>query len=166
MTMGHRVAVLKDGLLQQCDTPRALYDKPANAFVAGFMGSPAMNLKTVPLTSEGAKLDGIVVPLERRALDKAAGEGLTEVTFGIRPESLALVSSSEPGMDMTVELVEELGADALMHGSVRIGDVPERFVVRVDGRTPPTLGQTVKVAVRDAGEVHLFHPESGYRLTD
>ncbi|TQM81554.1 carbohydrate ABC transporter ATP-binding protein (CUT1 family) [Saccharothrix saharensis] len=166
MTMGHRVAVLKDGLLQQCDTPRALYDKPANAFVAGFMGSPAMNLKTVPLTSEGAKLDGIVVPLDRRALDRAAGEGLSEVTFGVRPESLALVSSSEQGMDMTVELVEELGADALMHGSVRIGGVPERFVVRVDGRTPPTLGQTVKVAVRDAGEVHLFHPESGHRLSD
>jgi multiple sugar transport system ATP-binding protein len=166
MTMGHRVAVLKDGLLQQCDTPRALYDKPANAFVAGFMGSPAMNLKTVPLTSEGAKLDGIVVPLERRMMDKAAGEGLSEVTFGIRPESLDIVSSSEQGMEMTVELVEELGADALMHGSVRIGNVPERFVVRVDGRTPPTLGQTVKVAVRDAGEVHLFHPESGHRLTD
>ncbi|MBY8850401.1 ATP-binding cassette domain-containing protein, partial [Saccharothrix sp. MB29] len=166
MTMGHRVAVLKDGLLQQCDTPRALYDKPANAFVAGFMGSPAMNLKTVPLTSEGAKLDGVVVPLERTYLDRAAAEGLSEVTFGIRPESLALVSSAEQGMDMTVELVEELGADALMHGSVRIGDVPERFVVRVDGRTPPTLGQTVKVAVRDASEVHLFHPESGARLTD
>src|SRR4051795_43712 len=72
MTMGHRVAVLKDGLLQQCDTPRALYDRPANAFVAGFIGSPAMNLKTVPLTSEGAKLDGIVVPLSRASLDAAA----------------------------------------------------------------------------------------------
>ncbi|MCE6999522.1 sn-glycerol-3-phosphate ABC transporter ATP-binding protein UgpC [Saccharothrix sp. S26] len=166
MTMGHRVAVLKDGLLQQCDTPRALYDKPANAFVAGFMGSPAMNLKTVPLTSEGAKLDGLVVPLERRMMDKVAAEGLSTVTFGIRPESLALVSSSEQGMDMTVELVEELGADALMHGSIRIGDTPERFVVRVDGRTPPTLGQTVKIAVRDASEIHLFHPESGNRLTD
>ena len=56
MTMGHRVAVLKDGLLQQCDTPRTLYDKPANVFVAGFMGSPAMNLLTVPLVAEGAKL--------------------------------------------------------------------------------------------------------------
>src|SRR5437764_157613 len=70
MTMGHRVAVLKDGLLQQCDTPRALYDRPANAFVAGFIGSPAMNLKTVPLSSEGAQLDGVQVPLTRAALDK------------------------------------------------------------------------------------------------
>ncbi|ACU34320.1 sn-glycerol-3-phosphate ABC transporter ATP-binding protein UgpC [Actinosynnema pretiosum subsp. pretiosum] len=166
MTMGHRVAVLKDGLLQQCDTPRALYDKPANAFVAGFMGSPAMNLKTVPLTAEGAKLDGLLVPLERTKLDAASGKGLSEVVFGVRPESLALVGDGEPGMEMAVELVEELGADALLHGAVRIGDSSERFVVRVDGRTPPALGQTVKVGVRDASEVHLFHPETGLRLTD
>ncbi|WP_439662812.1 ABC transporter ATP-binding protein [Lentzea sp. HUAS TT2] len=162
MTMGHRVAVLKDGLLQQCDTPRALYDRPANAFVAGFIGSPAMNLKTVPITSEGAKLDGIIVPLTRSALDAAGG--LDEVTFGIRPEALGIVPSSEEGMDMTVELVEELGADALVHGAVKIGDASQRFVVRVDGRTPPTLGQHVKVAVRDTTEIHLFHPESGERL--
>ncbi|MDX8051350.1 sn-glycerol-3-phosphate ABC transporter ATP-binding protein UgpC [Lentzea sp. BCCO 10_0798] len=162
MTMGHRVAVLKDGLLQQCDTPRALYDRPANAFVAGFIGSPAMNLKTVPITSEGAKLDGIIVPLSRDAL--AAASGLDEVTFGIRPEALGIVPSTDEGMDMTVELVEELGADALVHGAVKIGDASQRFVVRVDGRTPPTLGQHVKVAVRDTTEIHLFHPESGERL--
>ncbi|SMD22795.1 ABC transporter ATP-binding protein [Lentzea albidocapillata] len=162
MTMGHRVAVLKDGLLQQCDTPRALYDRPANAFVAGFIGSPAMNLKTVPISAEGAKLDGIIVPLTRSALDAAGG--LDEVTFGIRPEALGIVPSGEEGMDMTVELVEELGADALVHGAVKIGDASQRFVVRVDGRTPPTLGQHVKVAVRDTTEIHLFHPESGERL--
>jgi len=162
MTMGHRVAVLKDGLLQQCDTPRALYDRPANAFVAGFIGSPAMNLKTVPISSEGAKLDGIIVPLSRAALDAAGG--LDEVTFGIRPEALGIVPSGDEGMEMTVELVEELGADALVHGAVKIGDSSQRFVVRVDGRTPPTLGQHVKVAVRDHSEIHLFHPESGERL--
>ncbi|ANZ36741.1 sugar ABC transporter ATP-binding protein [Lentzea guizhouensis] len=162
MTMGHRVAVLKDGLLQQCDTPRALYDRPANAFVAGFIGSPAMNLKTVPISSEGAKLDGVIVPLSRAALDAAGG--LDEVTFGIRPEALGIVPSTEEGMEMTVELVEELGADALVHGAVKIGDSAQRFVVRVDGRTPPTLGQHVKVAVRDHTEIHLFHPETGDRL--
>jgi multiple sugar transport system ATP-binding protein len=162
MTMGHRVAVLKDGLLQQCDTPRALYDRPANAFVAGFIGSPAMNLKTVPISAEGAKLDGVIVPLTRDAL--AAAGGLDEVTFGIRPEALGIVPSTEQGMDMTVELVEELGADALVHGAVKIGDASQRFVVRVDGRTPPTLGQHVKVAVRDTTEIHLFHPETGERL--
>jgi len=164
MTMGHRVALLKDGVLQQCDTPRALYDRPANAFVAGFIGSPAMNLKTVPLTSEGAQLDGLVVPLPRAVLDAAAARGLKEVTFGVRPESLHLVGADEEGVEMTVELVEELGADAYVYGSVRIGDRSERFIVRVDGRTPPTFGQKVKVAVRDLEEIHLFDPESGNRL--
>src|SRR4030088_1562154 len=91
MTMGDRVAVLKDGLLQQCASPRELYDRPDNAFVAGFIGSPAMNLKTVPLTTEGAQLDGLTVPLPRAALAKASAEGLSEVTFGVRPESLHLV---------------------------------------------------------------------------
>jgi multiple sugar transport system ATP-binding protein len=164
MTMGHRVAVLKDGVLQQCDTPRALYDKPANAFVAGFIGSPAMNLKTVPLGSGGAELDGVEVPLPRAAMDMAAAKDLSEVTFGIRPESLRIAGSDESGMAMTVELVEETGADALVHGAVRIAGEAERFVLRVDGRTPPQLGQQVKIAIRDADEVHLFHPETGERL--
>ncbi|WP_086821489.1 ABC transporter ATP-binding protein [Allokutzneria sp. NRRL B-24872] len=165
MTMGHRVAVLKDGLLQQCDTPRALYETPANAFVAAFIGSPGMNLKTVPLTAAGAQLDGLEVPLPRTTLDKVGAEGLKEVTFGVRPESLGLVGADEAGMELTVELVEELGADAYVYGSVRIGDHPERFIVRVDGRTPPALGQTVRVGLRDNTEIHLFNPESGARIS-
>ncbi|RJQ82640.1 sn-glycerol-3-phosphate ABC transporter ATP-binding protein UgpC [Pseudonocardiaceae bacterium YIM PH 21723] len=164
MTMGHRVAVLKDGLLQQCDSPRTLYDRPANAFVAAFIGSPGMNLKTVPLVAEGAQLDGLTVPLSREALGAASDHQLKEVTFGIRPESLHLVSSDQPGVDLVVELVEELGADAYVYGTVRIGGSAQRFIVRVDGRTPPAMGQTVKVGVRDAGEVHLFHPETGERI--
>ena len=72
MTMGHRVAVLKDGILQQCDTPRTLYDKPDNVFVAGFMGSPAMNLLTVPLTADGAKLG----EADRAAAPRGAGRGI------------------------------------------------------------------------------------------
>jgi multiple sugar transport system ATP-binding protein len=164
MTMGHRVAVLRDGLLQQCDTPRALYDKPANAFVAGFIGSPAMNLKTLPLSAEGAELDGVHVPLTRSALAAASAQGLNEIVFGVRPESLRLADSSEGGFELIVELVEELGADAYVHGAVKIGDSNERFVVRVDGRTPPAIGQQVKIAVRDVEEIHLFHPETGLRL--
>jgi multiple sugar transport system ATP-binding protein len=164
MTMGHRVAVLKDGVLQQVDTPRALYDKPANAFVAGFIGSPAMNLKTLPLNSDGAELDGVRVPLTRSAMATASAQGLAEIIFGVRPEALRLADGDSDGFAMTVELVEELGADAYVHGAVRIGDANERFVVRVDGRTPPAIGQQVKVAVRDITEIHLFHPETGLRL--
>ena len=97
MTMGHRVAVLKDGILQQCDTPRTLYDKPNNIFVAGFMGSPAMNLLTVPLTSEGATLGQANVPLPHELLSEASSLGLKEVTFGVRPENLTLGTDGLPG---------------------------------------------------------------------
>ncbi|QUH01836.1 sn-glycerol-3-phosphate ABC transporter ATP-binding protein UgpC [Saccharopolyspora erythraea] len=164
MTMGHRVAVLKDGLLQQCASPRELYENPANAFVAGFIGSPAMNLKTVPLSGDGAVLDGTTIPLPREAV---AGAGdLEEITFGVRPEALSLTSSDDDGgLAMTVELVEELGADALVHGSIDVNGSQERFVVRADGRTPPELGQKVTVALRDRSEIHLFHPETGARLS-
>jgi multiple sugar transport system ATP-binding protein len=159
MTMGHRVALLADGVLQQVDTPRAIYDRPANAFVAGFIGSPAMNLKEVPVGSDGARLGEMTVPLPRGAVD-----GLSEVTFGVRPEALHLVGPSEQGCELAVELVEELGADAFLHGSTRIGESRQRLVVRVDGRTPPAIGTTVRVALRDSGEVHLFHPQTGERL--
>ncbi|MEC3979474.1 ABC transporter ATP-binding protein [Amycolatopsis sp. H20-H5] len=158
MTMGDRVAVLKDGVLQQCDTPRELYDRPVNAFVAGFIGSPAMNLATAPLVDGGVKLGGVTVPLARSVVD--AARGLSEVTFGVRPESLRLVGESEEGFDLAVELVEELGADAYLHG--RVGT--DRFVVRVDGRTPPRMGSTVRVALRGESEVHAFHPETTLRL--
>ncbi|MDA3630624.1 TOBE domain-containing protein [Saccharopolyspora sp. WRP15-2] len=85
------------------------------------------------------------------------------MTFGVRPEALSLVSSEDDGLAMTVELVEELGADALIHGAIDIGGSQERFVVRADGRTPPALGQQVKVSLRDHSEIHLFHPETGTR---
>src|SRR6185369_14512063 len=65
MTMGHRVAVMLDGVLQQVDTPRNLYDRPSNVFVAGFMGSPAMNIKTVPLTEQGGRFGDVILPLSR-----------------------------------------------------------------------------------------------------
>jgi multiple sugar transport system ATP-binding protein len=166
MTMGHRVAVLKDGLLQQCDTPRALYDRPANAFVAGFIGSPSMNLKTVPLQSGGAQLDGLTVPLPRTAMAAAERDNLSTVTLGLRPESLHLAGAGEDSTKLTVELVEELGADAYVHGTVHIDNRPERMIVRADGRRPPQLGETIHIALSDGDEVHLFHPETGARLTD
>ena len=116
MTMGHRVAVLKDGLLQQVDTPRTLYDKPANVFVAGFIGSPAMNIKTVKLGDNGANLGGLAVPLSREAV-AAAGEGADgKVTVGFRPEDVQLVGQGDGGLSMTVDLVEELGSDAYVYG--------------------------------------------------
>jgi multiple sugar transport system ATP-binding protein len=163
MTMGHRVAVLKDGLLQQCDTPRALYDKPANAFVAGFIGSPAMNLKTAPLVEAGARLGDLLVPLPRPVLDDAARSNLTEVTLGVRPEAFR-VSPDGDGLALHVDLVEELGADAYVYGTAELAGGDEQMVVRVsDNRAVPQMGETIKVTVLPE-QTHVFNPADGNRL--
>ena len=163
MTMGHRVAVLKDGVLQQVNTPRHLYDKPGNAFVAGFIGSPAMNLKTVPVTDGQAELGPLKIPLPRD--EAAAAAGLREVTLGVRPEAFTVVTDGKPGLPLRVDLAEELGADAYVYGTTPIGDREEQMVVRVDGRYVPHLGDTLHLGV-DPAQVHSFHPETGERLGD
>src|SRR5260370_27925527 len=88
MTMGHRVAVLAGGLLQQVDTPRHLYDNPVNQFVAGFIGSPAMNLQTVPLAEGGARIAGTTLPLPPAVRTPASPADPKELLLGIRPEHL------------------------------------------------------------------------------
>src|SRR5438874_11634584 len=88
MTMGNRVAVLREGRLQQCATPRELYDNPVNQFVAGFIGSPAMNLRTVPLADGAARLANTLFPLPPAVRTAAKEAGLSEIVLGIRPEHL------------------------------------------------------------------------------
>jgi multiple sugar transport system ATP-binding protein len=159
MTMGHRVAVLRDGVLQQVDTPRELYERPANAFVAGFIGSPSMNLSTAALDEGGARIGGTFVPLQQAVLGECSAAGLSSVTLGIRPESLSL--SPDEGLAVDVRLVEVLGADAFVHGTIAGSETG--VVVRCDGRAHPSIGQTVKAAV-DHSEVHAFHPDTGERI--
>ena len=185
MTMGHRVAVLSGGHLQQCASPRELYDNPVNQFVAGFIGSPSMNLLTAPLTEGGATLAGAVIPLSPGIRAAAARDKLTELVIGIRPEHLHLaenagsgpgsgaggpVAASAPpaGVVLTGEvlLVEELGADALLH--VRLaGDAPVAgrggVVARTEGRKSPAPGQRVSFLVQP-DDVFAFHPVTGARL--
>jgi len=163
MTMGHRVAVLKDGLLQQVDTPRELFDRPQNVFVAGFIGSPAMNIKTVPLTENGAQLGPSVVPLTREQIEAAQAGGCKRVTIGFRPEALDLCTD-QSGLPMRVELVEELGSDAYVYGNSNVDGDETRIVVRTDGRNPPQMGETVYLATR-TGHEHAFHADTGLRLT-
>ncbi|MDF8265526.1 ABC transporter ATP-binding protein [Luteipulveratus flavus] len=160
MTMGDRVAVLKDGILQQCDTPRRMYDHPDNVFVAGFIGSPAMNLLDVPVADGGVKLGSVVHPVERGALS-GAGQ---RVTLGVRPEDLALNTDGQ-GIPVEVDVVEELGADAYVYGHTTVDDDQLQMIARVDGRTPPEKGSTVYFTPKE-GHVHLFDPESGARLGD
>jgi multiple sugar transport system ATP-binding protein len=160
MTMGDRVAVLKDGFLQQVDTPRNLYDNPANAFVAGFIGSPAMNLLNAPVSGGQAKLGALSI-----AVPASAG---ATITVGIRPEGF---TPSSTGFDVLVEVVEELGADAFVYGtpvdsSVKFANVTEegaQVIVRWDPKNPPKPGQTITVAANPAA-VHLFNSTTGERI--
>jgi multiple sugar transport system ATP-binding protein len=160
MTMGHRVAVLREGQLQQCATPRQLYDNPVNQFVAGFIGSPAMNLLTVPLTDDGAQLGGTTIPLPAAARAAARQAGLSELVLGIRPEHLHLADGSGE-LRGEVLLVEELGADALLH--VRLAGGGDPVVARTEGRKSPAQGQGVTFHVQ-LDDVFAFHPVTGARL--
>ncbi len=159
MTMGHRVAVLAPGgVLQQCDTPRELYDRPKNVFVGGFIGSPAMNLIDTTLTSEGVKFGDTVIPLTREQLSEASSMGISNVVLGVRPENLLL---SDHGMPITVSVVEELGAESFVHGNNAAG---ERFIIRAEARTHPSVGGVIHASVTDAQHIHVFDKASGDRL--
>ena len=169
MTMGDRVAVLKDGVLQQVDTPRAMYDRPANVFVAGFIGSPAMNLAEVPIVEGGVRLGDVFLPLPRQTLAAAGGD--REVVLGFRPESLQ-VSGTGEGFTARVDVVEELGSDAYLYatlvderlaGNLHSGD-SRQIVARVDARRPPMKGEQVRLTIR-TGEEHVFSAGTGARLS-
>ncbi len=161
MTMGERVAVLKDGILQQVDTPRNLYDHPENAFVAGFIGSPAMNLLTAPVSGGKAKLGKLEI-----SVPSSVGSA---VTVGIRPEGFTPSSS---GFDIQIEVVEELGADAFVYGKpvdsslkfAQAGDEGAQVIIRWDPKHPPKPGSTVTVSAIPAA-IHLFDAVSGLRIS-
>ena len=161
MTMGDRVAVLKDGILQQVDTPRNLYERPKNVFVAGFIGSPAMNLLELPVADGGVLFGGIVYPVPGNVLEAAAGN---TVTLGVRPEDLVLSAIGE-GLEVEVDVVEELGADAYIYGHTTLDGKDHDMVVRVDGRRPPMKGDHVFVRP-EQGHVHLFDTTNGLRLSE
>ncbi|TCO60909.1 ABC transporter ATP-binding protein [Actinocrispum wychmicini] len=172
MTMGDRVAVLRDGLLQQCDTPVGLFAKPRNVFVAGFIGSPAMNLIPVRVQDTGVPLGGATIPLT--PAQRSALTGPT-VVVGIRPEGWDLVDGAD-GLTVTVEAVEELGSDQYLYGSseaklVAVGEsadhqeAPHPIVIRTPGMADHQRGQQLGVRPRP-GAVHLFDKETGDRLPD
>src|SRR5690606_20328481 len=119
LTMGDRIAVLKDGLLQQVGTPRDMYDTPANVFVAGFIGSPAMNIGTFPVADGAANFGKAHVNLPRDVIANIKPEDQGQITLGFRPESLDIVSAgTQDSFPVVVEIVEELGSDAVVYGSL------------------------------------------------
>jgi multiple sugar transport system ATP-binding protein len=147
MTLGHRVAVLHEGKLQQCDAPRVLYDRPANTFVAGFIGSPGMNLFTLPVGNGSVEVGGVHIPVPA---------GRSSVVLGVRPESLDLASD---GLAAQVEIVEEIGYDAFVFCQSDVG----RLVARTETKRAPERGARVTLRPR-AEEAHLFDAEAGTRL--
>ena len=160
LTMGDRIAVLKDGVLQQVGTPRDLYEAPANSFVAGFIGSPAMNLFDADVVEGGVQFGTASVKVDRKTLSGATG---TRVTVGIRPEDLT-VSSTGKGLQTTVELVEELGADGYLYGSTEVNGQKIEMVVRVDGRDHPVAGDKIALLPIEH-HMHVFDTATGVRLT-
>jgi multiple sugar transport system ATP-binding protein len=166
MTMGDRVAVLKDGVLQQCAAPGALYDRPVNVFVAGFIGSPAMNILTGQVVDGGVRLGSAVLPVPRDQLARAsAGSG--RVTVGFRPESIELGGPGD-GVPVTVTVVEQLGSDAYLYTKLAGEDTedplnPSDVVIRSEPRLAAEAGRTVWLRVREEC-LHVFDPSTGLRI--
>jgi multiple sugar transport system ATP-binding protein len=156
MTMGDRVAVLRDGVLQQCAVPRELYRSPANMFVAGFIGSPAMNLVTLPVVDHSVALGDWSIPVPREIAGTTA-----ELVIGIRPEHLIVGGT---GVEMQIDVVEELGADAYLYGRIAVPDntFGESIVARADGQDPPPRGSRVRLHPQP-GHLHFFGVD-GHRL--
>jgi len=165
MTMGDRVAVIKDGVLQQVDVPRALYDAPINAFVAGFIGSPAMNLLDGVIVDRGVLIGQSTVALPR-SFHQAVGAG--PVVVGLRPEAFEL-SNDGAGLPAVVKLVEELGAEAFIYAQLDQPAAPTLtvtpdLVVRVDPSVVVKAGDRIILRVKDDSML-LFNADSGARIT-
>ena len=177
LTMGDRIAVLNNGMLQQVGTPQEMYEHPANEFVAGFIGSPAMNLGKFKVEGNVAKLGTAEVPLSQATLDAMVPEDEGKITIGFRPEGLEVVSEdTENTIPIEVEFVEELGSDAYIYGHLAGADSGhglgsgtegkgEQLIVRVPPRTAPKPGGVIHTRIK-AGQQHNFSASTGDRLPE
>ena len=177
LTMGDRIAVLAGGLLQQVGTPQEMYERPANEFVAGFIGSPAMNLGTFTVDGEWAKIGPARVRLSAATRDALVPEDGGMIKIGFRPEGLDVVDASvEDTIPVEVDFVEELGSDAYVYGHL-VGDekgeglgsgaegTSKQLIVRVPPRTAPGRGGVLYVRIRE-GQQHNFSASTGVRLPE
>jgi multiple sugar transport system ATP-binding protein len=161
MTMSDRIVIMKDGLIEQIGAPLDVYDRPANLFVATFIGSPAMNLLPGTLLREDGRTFARIGETRLavgREVDAASG---TAIVCGIRPEHADLVSArdSATGLPLTVDLIEPTGAESHLYGRL----AGQAAVIAVHGRARHAPGDTAFVTPQP-GELHLFHADSGRRL--
>ncbi|MFT0849111.1 sn-glycerol-3-phosphate ABC transporter ATP-binding protein UgpC [Actinomycetaceae bacterium L2_0104] len=174
LTMGDRIAVLKDGVLQQVGTPNEMYQTPANAFVAGFIGSPAMNLGKWRIQGDSAVFGEAKVQLPSSVAKQITDADGGQVIVGFRPESLEWTSTpGDSNIPLSVSFVESLGSDAYVYGSVSgadlesekfgSGDGSSQCTVRIEPHTLPQAGDVMNLApARDS--VHFFSAATGTRL--
>jgi multiple sugar transport system ATP-binding protein len=149
MTMGDRIAVMRDGLLQQVAPPREIYDQPVNMYVAGFIGSPRMNFLPVTVSDSQAKASGFELTLPK-------APGLERGILGIRPEHfLPTMSADDAAIKLKVEVLEVLGADQYLYGKVGADDL----TARVDPQLKVSVGDIVRLSV-NMQRLHLFDAET------
>ena len=164
MTMGHRVAVLKAGILQQVDRPRTLYSHPINRFVAGFIGSPAMNLIDTERSDGKLQIGGADVPLSPEVAAAVGSHSESKFGVGFRPEHMSLAGSEGVrGIPGKVTVVEELGSESYVHVAISHQGQDEVIVVRDEGETNTGRGDNVSISF--AGPVHVFASD-GERVGD
>ena len=161
MTMGDRICVMKDGVIQQVDTPLAIYDNPANLFVAGFIGTPPTNFLHGRIADRDGRLvfenDRLSIPLREdwssRIRDRVGGQ----IVLGVRPEDIgsSRAVAGAPTITATAVVIEPMGAETYLHLS--LGDGTDTFLAKVSPRLPVKVGEAVTLAV-DLSNAHLFDP--------
>ena len=163
MTMGHRVAVLDHGVLQQVGSPREIYSRPANLFVASFMGSPQMCLIDARVDAGIVRLGGAEVRVPPSVLSSASA---SDVVVGLRAESWQVSAAPQCGnLTATVDLVEELGAEQFVYCSADVRLRGSRIVIRVDHRRTIEVGDVIGLTP-EVDETYWFDPISGVALDD
>jgi len=161
MTLGHRLVVLNHGRVEQLGTPIELYQRPASLFVAGFIGSPAMNFAPARINADGSAVDlngGVAFTLAEGSYTQY---GNRQVILGIRPEDLRLAASDDEKCNLSVSLVEHLGADTLVHG--HFGEDRTDMTIRLTGIQNFNQGELLALHI-EPDKIHLFDPESEKRL--
>lgn len=175
LTMGDRIAVIKLGVLQQVGAPTELYDRPANVFVAGFIGSPSMNINTHPVVDGKAKIGDDTITLPTEVVSKLTPEDGGKIVLGFRPEDATLAADADPdAFKLEVLNVEDLGSDGYIYGNIVTGDEAsasetmmsdqnKMTTIRVNPRQLPKVGDTVRIHI-DPTKMHLFSPATELRL--
>ncbi len=160
MTMADRIVVLQSGTVQQYDTPEAVYERPSNQFVAGFIGSPTMNFFPVKLRGDTAVLAeaGPQIPLDEASRARLSRSG--SAVLGVRPEHFAVARDPAEGVPVTVKLVEPLGSDTLIHFDLADASA----IARVDPELRPKVGDHLSLRPQP-GKMHLFESQSGRVLS-